>query len=187
MPILIIVVNSLRFTRRHMRIRLQGLAVGLRMTCDGYYETADYIQRRLISIRNEMSRDFDRFVWLLGCLTLSFLYEVMIGRTKTALFAQIVMVLVFIFVVCGAATILNVWNGYKDELTRMRDMIETIEDDRIAAKLAAFHETIGKSFIPVRKSAAVIFVLMLGLSVYLSILLHNSHWTPFTHSINLFR
>ncbi len=185
-PMLVIVFNSLRFTRRHMRIRLQGLTVGLRMTFDGYYKTADYIQRRLVSIRNEMSRDFDRFVWLLGGLTLAFIFEAWIGRTTTALFAQIVMVLVFIFIVFGAATILNVWNGYRDELTRMREMIEAIEGDEDAAKLAAFHDMISQSFVPIRKSAAVIFVLMLGLSIYFSILLLNPHWTPFTHSLSIF-
>lgn len=185
-PMLIIVVNSLRFTRRHMRIRLQGLSVGLRMTFDGYYHTADYIQRRLASIRNEMSRDFDRFVWLLGGLTLAFVFEAWIGRTTTALFAQIVMVLVFIFVVFGLATILNVWNGYREELARMRDMIEAIEGDEDAAKFAAFHDMISQSFVPIRKSAVIVFVLMLGLSIYFSILLNNSHWTPFTHALNIF-
>ena len=181
LPMLVIVVNSFRFTRKHMRLRLDGLRVGLRMSIDGYFETGDYIKRRLVSIRREIISDFDRFVWLFGLLVAFFVYEVWIGRTTTALFAQILMVLVFLLVVFGLATVMSVWNSYRDQLKEIRIALEDIIDDTQVARLSGFQSELDKAFTPIRATSVVIFAVLLVIAVYFSVHLMNRHWTPFTH------
>jgi len=183
LPILAVIVNGLRFSRRQFRARLQGLEVDLRMTRDGYRKSANYLIRRLSTLKEDMSATLDRFVALFACIVIFYAFEVLLGRATTALFSQIIMALVLAFVVFGAATILNVWNGYRDGLQTMRLMVDDVEDDAVAEALAPFGDALEASVLPLKTSALLIFASLVAVTLYLSALLINRHWTIFTHPL----
>lgn len=182
LPILTVIVNGLWFGRFRICQRLAGLRVTARLTLDGHYQDGVTAERRLAEAHGEMAGQFDRFVLTFLLLTLFALYEMLVGKTTTALFAQIVMFLVFLLVLVGTATILNVWNTYRDEISRISELVNAIDDIGAYRRLRRFEKSLQRSYLPLNWRTVALGLLASSVFAYLLVILaQGSHWTAFTH------
>ncbi|MEM9317932.1 MAG: hypothetical protein AAGA70_02880 [Pseudomonadota bacterium] len=191
LPVLAVIVNGLTFGAVHMRQRLTGLRVQVRLTRDGYETARSVIERRLATIRDEMAGHFARFVTTFVLLCLFAAYEVFIGKTTTAFFAQIAMLLIFLLVLVGVSNIAMVWNSYRDELLRISEFIDGIDETVYPGaneRLESFDQQLRKAYMPMGRGAAIAlglgFIAMLYMAYIL--LFEGLHWTSFTHDLPLF-
>lgn len=186
LPLLVVVVNGLSFGAAFLKLRLEGLRVHVRLTRDDYHDTGKFVERRLQNIRSEMAGALARFALTFLLLALFASYEILIGKTTTAFFAVIMMLLVFALVLVGTFSIVQVWNAYRDELTELSELVGAIENDAAYARLRNFERMLRQAYFPLRRWILAIFCTATVLFVYLLwILALGRHWTIFTHELPL--
>lgn len=187
LPVLAVIVNGLSFGVLHMQMRLASLRVHARLARDGHHADGSVAEGKLQDVRKAMSDHFARFAWTFFALTLFAAYEIIIGKTTTALFAFIVMLLVFLLVVVGTASILGVWSSYREKIEEISEFINAIEDKDADQKLKKFERLLNASYFPIQRGSVITGVLGLILFAYLVIVIaEGSHWTPFTHDFPIF-
>jgi hypothetical protein len=187
LPVLVVIANGLSFGALRIKQRLAGLRLIVRRTLDGYYDDGTAAERRLDEVRGEMSGQFVRFVATFAVLTLFAGYEMLIGKTTTAFFAQIVMYLVFLLVLVGAAKIFYVWNSYRDEIGRISELVNSIDDSITYRRLRRFEKSLKSSYTPTSWPTMIAALLAFAFFAYLIIILfQGNHWTAFTHDFPFF-
>lgn len=182
MPILVVVVHGFVFGTAHIKLRLAEVQVRLRLTRDGFYESGRHVETLLRNARRDMKTDFLKFSVTFVLLTLFASYEVLIGRTTTAIFAQISAWLVFALMAGGVFHVLMIWNAYRDSLSDMEAFIGQVSDEAAMDRLDEFSKQLQGSYFPagpIHLTLTSMGIIIFASMIY--ILLLGKHWTIFTH------
>ncbi len=186
LPIAVVIIHGFIFGARHLRLQLEETRIALRLTRDGFHARTGRVGDLLARSRADMSGHFSRFAATALILSLFAAYEVLLGRTTTAFFGQMVAWLVFAMVAMGVLQIVVVWNAYRDTLDTMRTMIHNTADPDTADRLRPFGTAIASAYVPVRPVAIVTGILALTLLSSLIYLLvspsYGSDWNIYTVS-----